>query len=103
MLTVEKIGDNDNLYLSLVYTNNDQKMVFSPENIEPIKFSNTGKYSSGTSNGCHSLDWDDNSFIFEVSKYGDGHGGSISVKINNTSELMKSFKNAIDQWNKYIQ
>lgn len=87
--------------VTLTFTDNNFSVSFSPEDIEHIMnidIGDSGKFDSCPWNGECSLQWNSEKFIFNVAKFGDGKGGSLTITVPNTPELMKSFRSSIEQW-----
>lgn len=88
--------------LNFIYSDGNITLSFTPENPTEIEISDTGRFDCQPSNGSFSLYWNKDYYIFECGKYGDGQGGTMTFKINNTESLKESFNNALIEWNKHI-
>ena len=105
MFSIEVSKDDDCVDVTLVYTSATINFRFNPENPDgiPSLISGHGEFSGTTSNGVCSFIWTPTSISFEVAKYGDGEGGSLSIVVANSPETMESLKEALNQWKAAIE
>lgn len=91
--------DNINDIATLIFKNDFLEIECSPENFLHL---NEHGYESECNNGECSIYYSEKLIIFEVAKYGDGEGGSLSISLKMTEEIFNSLKEALKQWKKII-
>ena len=69
-----------------------------PECIVDVNLDTDCRLDSSPSNGEFYLAWDSKSIFLSVAKYGDGQGGSLTVTINRTPEVMASLMKCLKEW-----
>ena len=100
---VKNVYYDEILYdFNLSYTDDAISMNLTPENPSKIVIAEEGEFCSLFNNGSFNFRWTQAYFYFEVGKNGDGNGGTIYLKIKNTSELFDSFVTALEEWNTYV-
>ena len=85
--------------VTLKFNNDFLNITCFPENAEDLF--ETG-FDSAPSNGDFNFFYDDKKIVFNVGKYGDGLGGSLTVELKMTSEIKESLGKALDEWREYM-
>jgi hypothetical protein len=93
----------NNEVIAIILDYNGIKVRLEPENVEAILDHNNFEMDHGIldthpSNGQFFISWSPQEINIQVSKYGDGNGGSLNVNIPSTPELLRELNGVFGIW-----
>lgn len=96
-LIVDKGFVDDDFTMYLFFKNDTMSMRFYPETPTHVDISDYGIFDCDPSTSNCYFNWNPNSIMFVVRK--DGNGGTITINIDNSPEIMESLHKCLGVWN----